>query len=70
MKYPASFARSSCCSVDKIDIRGRWKRHSKSMLDRYINVEQKWIYGKVASALCPGGPCKYLLVKGSVITQE
>ena len=69
-KYPATFARSNGCTIDEIDIRGRWKRNTKRVSDRYIDVEQQWIDGKVCSALCPGGSCKYELTVGSGISRE
>ena len=69
-KYPATFARSNCCTIDEIDVRGRWKRNTKRVSDRYIDVEQPWIDGKVASALCPGGPVKYELAAGSGVTRD
>ena len=40
------------------------------MVDRYINVGQQYINGKVASALCPGGAVKYVLKEGSGICRE
>ena len=61
-KYPATYARSNGCSIDEIDIRGRWKRNTKRTVDRYVDCEQQWIDGKVAGALCVGGAVKYDLV--------
>ena len=69
-KYPATFARSNGCTVDEIDCRGRWKRNSVRVVDRYIDVGQHYIDGKVAAALCPGGAVKYVLKEGSGIGRE
>ena len=69
-KYPATFARQNGCSVDEIDCRGRWKRNSHRVVDRYVDVGHHYIDGKVAAALCPGGPVKYVLVEGCGITRD
>lgn len=69
-KYPATYARANGCTIDEIDTRGRWKRNSRRMVDRYVDVEQPMIDGKVAAALCPGGPVKYVLVEGSGISRD
>ena len=69
-KYPSTFARSNGCTSDEIDCRGRWKRDSRRVVDRYIDVEQHWIDGKVAAALCVGGPIRYVAVAGSNISKQ
>lgn len=68
-KYPANFAKTKC-TLEEIDIRGRWKRHGTKVVDRYIDVKQEYIDGKVAATLCIGGPVKYELVEGSGLTKE
>ena len=68
-KYPATFARSNGCNADDIDIRGRWKRNSRRISDRYVDVAQHYIDAKVAAALCVGGPVRYKLVDGSGVTK-
>ena len=69
-KYPATYARANGCTIDEINTRGRWKRSLRRMVDRYIDVEQPMIDGKVAAALCQGGPVKYILVEGSGISRD
>jgi hypothetical protein len=64
-KYPATFASANNCLIGEIDIRGRWKRNAGKIVDRYIDVKQDYSDGKVAAALCVGGPVKYDLVDGS-----
>ena len=69
-KYPATYAHSNGCSYEDIERRGRWKRHGKRIVDRYVDVDQKWLDGKVAAALCVGGPIKYVLLEGSDVSLE
>ena len=69
-KYASSFARSNNCSKDDINCRGRWKSDSKKTVDRYIDVEQEWIDGKVGGTLCVGGPIRYVPVEGSNISKD
>lgn len=67
-KFAATWARRLGCLIDEIDARGRWKKGSRRIVDRYINIEQQYLDAKVAKALCVGGAIKYGLVKDSGIT--
>jgi hypothetical protein len=67
-KFAASWARALGCLIDEIDSRGRWRKGSRKIVDRYINVEQQFLDAKVAAALCVGGAIKYCLVEGSAVT--
>jgi hypothetical protein len=69
-KYPATFARKCNCTVADIDVRGRWKRNGGKVVDRYIDVKQEYVDGKVAAALCVGGPVKYELVDGCGLSND
>ena len=69
-KYPATYAHSNGCTYEEIERRGRWKRNGKRIVDRYVDPDQKWLDGKVAAALCVGGPVKYVLVEGSDVSIE
>ena len=62
-KFPAQWARQNGCSMDDIEIRGRWKAStgSRRVVGRYVDPEQAYIDTKVAAALCVGGACKYVL---------
>jgi hypothetical protein len=68
-KYPATWASRNGCNVDEIDVRGRWKRNTRRIVDRYIDVKQEYMDAKVQAALCVGGPIKYKLVAGCGITK-
>ena len=67
-KYSATFARTNGCTEDEIEVRGRWKRNSRRVVQRYIDVEQQAIDAKVAAALAVGGPVRYVAKEGSGIT--
>jgi hypothetical protein len=67
-KYSSTYATSNGCTMDEVDRRGRWKRNSGRIVDRYIDVEQKHIDCKVAGSLCVGGPIKYKLREDSGLT--
>jgi hypothetical protein len=54
--------------IDEIDARGRWKKGSRRIVDRYINIEQQFLDAKVAAALCVGGAIRYCIVEDSGIT--
>jgi hypothetical protein len=69
-KFPATWASRNGCNADEIDVRGRWKRNSRRIVDRYIDVKQEFMDAKVQAALCVGGPIKYKLVPGSGITND
>lgn len=46
-KFPATWASRNDCNTHEIGIRGRWKRHSGRVVDRYIDVEQQYSDAKV-----------------------
>jgi hypothetical protein len=69
-KYPATYARAVGCTLDQIDVRGRWKRNSGRVVDRYVDVEQQYIDAKVAAALCVHGAVKYKFVPGSGLSYD
>ena len=68
-KYAASWARALGCLSDEIDGRGRWRKGSRRIVDRYINLEQQYLDAKVAVTLCVGGAIKYCLVEGCGVTK-
>lgn len=69
-KFAASFARGLGCLVDEIDGRGRWRKGSRKIVDRYINIDQQFLDATVAAALCVGGAIRYKLEEGSGITND
>ncbi len=78
-KFPASYARNNGCTLDEIEQRGRWRRNTRRVVDRYIDVEQQWIDGKVAQqwidgkvagALCVGGPVRYVAAADCGVTKN
>ena len=54
---------------DDRDTRGRWKGKAR-VGDRYDDVELPWPDVKVASMLCIGGPCKYVVRTDCGVTDE
>jgi hypothetical protein len=69
-KFAASWARALGCLVDEIDSRGRWRKGSRKIVDRYINIDQQFLDARVAAALCVGGAIRYKLEEGSGITND
>jgi hypothetical protein len=69
-KFAASWARSNGCSSDDVDIRGRWKRNSGRIVERYIDVKQQYIDAKVEKSLCIGGPIRYSLLADCGVTSD
>ena len=67
-KFASSWARALGCMIDEVNARGWWRKGSRQIVDRYINIEQQFLDAKVAAALCPGGAIKYCLVEQSGIT--
>ena len=59
-KLASTHSRRSGATKDERDIRGRWKGKAR-VADVYDDVELPWPDIKVASMLCPGGPCRYVL---------
>ena len=62
-KLASTHSRRSGATKDERDIRGRWKGKGR-VADVYDDVELPWPDVKVASMLCVGGPCKYVLNQG------
>ena len=59
-KFAATHSRRCGITKDEKDIRGRWKNRAR-VSDAYDDVELPYPDAKVASKLCIGGPCFYLL---------
>jgi hypothetical protein len=68
-KYGSTMTRKNGCSKDDLDYRGRWKG-AKRTSDTYPDVILPWPDVKVASKLCIGGPCKYVLKEGSGLSNN
>ena len=68
-KFAVTTARSSGCSKDDVDVRGRWKSTSRQQ-DAYADTTIPYIDGKVAAALCRGGPIAYLVKEESGVTDD
>ena len=68
-KFAVTVARSSGCSKDDVDVRGRWKSTSRQQ-DTYADTTIPYIDGKVAASLCHGGPIAYLVKEGSGVTDD
>ena len=60
--------RRSGISKDHADLRGRWKKRRTS--DRYEDTLLPYPDAHAAGALCVGGPIKYVLKRGSVVTDD
>ena len=70
-KFAVTFAKQAgSCTLDETDVRGRWKRTSGRVSDRYMSVEQPYFDAKVCKALCVGGPIMYKVKERSAITDE
>ena len=63
-KLPATYARRSGCTNDDIECRGRWRRF-KRQVNTYVDVHLPYKDGKVAAALCVGGPVRFEAKPGS-----
>jgi hypothetical protein len=59
-KCASTHVRGNGVSKDDKDTRGCWKATSR-VSDRYNSVQLPYVNTKVASALCIGGPCIYIL---------
>jgi hypothetical protein len=68
-KCASMFCRRNGCTKDDKDYRGRWKRWGR-VSDVYDDVELKWPDCKVASRLCVGGPCKYVVKEGAGVSND
>ena len=62
-KMASTHVRRSGAGKDERDIRGRWKGKTR-VADVYDDVELPWPDVKMASMLCVGGPCRYILAEG------
>jgi hypothetical protein len=68
-KCASTHVRSNDVSKDDKDTRGRWKTTGR-VSDRYDSVQLPYIDTKVASALCIGGACTYVLNEAVVSPQH
>ena len=68
-KLASTHSRKCGGTKDDRDTRGRWKGKAR-VGDRYDDVELPWPDVKVASMLCLGGPCKYVVRANSGVTDE
>ena len=68
-KFAVTSARMSGFSKDEVDVRGRWKS-SLRIQDTYADTTIPYIDGKVAAALCKGGPVAYVVKEGSGVTDD
>lgn len=68
-KLPATYA-GNTCSTSAVETRGRWKRAGGRIVGVYISNELPYADAKVASALCVGGPCQYVLKENTGINDE
>jgi hypothetical protein len=68
-KYAGTSARRNGASRDDVDSRGRWKKR-KRQSDTYIDPCLPWPDAKVASLLCKGGPCSYVVKEGSGMSDD
>jgi len=68
-KFASTHSRKCGGTKDDRDIRGRWKGKAR-VGDRYDDVELPWPDVKVASMLCIGGPCKYIVREESGVTDD
>ena len=68
-KMASTHSRKCGGTKDDRDTRGRWKGKAR-VGDRYDDVELPWPDVKVASMLCIGGPCKYVVRTDCGVTDE
>jgi hypothetical protein len=68
-KYAGTSARRNGASRDDVDSRGQWKKR-KRQSDTYIDPCLPWPDAKVASLLCKGGPCSYVVKEGSGMSND
>ena len=65
-KLASTLARRQGCTQDD-DCCSRW-RNTRRISDRYTDLTLEVVDGKVAAALCMGGPTKYVYREGSGLT--
>ena len=63
-KLASTLAHREGCTQDDIDCHGRWQ-NTQHIPDRYTDLMLEVVDGKVAAALCMGGPTKYVYREGS-----
>ena len=68
-KFAVNQARGAGCSKDDTDCRGRW-RNSQRQQETYANTTIPYVDGKVAAALCKGGPIMYEVKEPSGVTSQ
>ena len=66
-KLASTLAHRQGCTQDDVDCRGRWW-NTQCISDRYTDLTLEVVDGKVAAALCMGGPTKYVYREGSGLT--
>ena len=66
-KLASTLARQQGCTQDDVDCHGRW-RNTWRISNRYTDLMLEVVDGKVAVALCMGGPTKYVYREGSGLT--
>ena len=66
-KLASSLACLQGCTQDDVDCHSRW-RITWCISDRYTDLMLEVVDGKVAVALCMGGPTKYVYREGSGLT--
>jgi hypothetical protein len=68
-KFATNKARGNGCSKDDTDCRARWKSKRRQQ-DAYADTTIPYVDAKVAAALCKGGPCAYILIDGSGLSDD
>ena len=63
-KLASTWARRQGCTQDDVDCHGHWQ-NTRRISDRYTDLTLEVVDGKVAVALCMGGPTKYVYREGS-----
>lgn len=67
-KFASTYTRNNGVSKDDKDYRGRWKKTGR-VSDQYDDIQLDYVDARVASVLCPGGPC-YYVVEDAAISDE
>ena len=66
-KLASTLARRQGCTQDDVDCRDLWQ-NTRHISDGYTDLTLEVVDGKVAVALCMGGPTKYVCREGSGLT--
>ena len=69
-KCPSTYAAQNGCSSDEVEVRGRWKTESRKQVTTYIDIKMPYKDGKVAAALCLGGPVRFLIKEDSGVSDD